>query len=79
MKTHLLFFLLLCTCCVIHSQTLQVKGTVYNANKETLPGVNIKVEGTTNGTITDIDGFFTLECTLDLHPRITDKIERINL
>lgn len=62
MKTHLLFFLLLCTCCVIHSQTLQVKGTVYNANKETLPGVNIKVEGTTNGTITDIDGFFTLEC-----------------
>lgn len=39
----------------------QISGIVTaNDNKETLPGVNIVVKGTTRGTITDIDGNYIL-------------------
>lgn len=37
-----------------------VKGVVVDENGETLIGVNILEKGTTNGTITDFDGNFTL-------------------
>ncbi|WP_308224798.1 carboxypeptidase-like regulatory domain-containing protein [Flavobacterium sp. J372] len=38
-----------------------VTGTVRdNASGEPLPGVNVIVEGTTNGTVTDMDGNYTL-------------------
>lgn len=37
-----------------------VKGVVLDENGETLIGVNILEKGTTNGTITDFDGNFTL-------------------
>ncbi len=38
-----------------------VKGVVLDAStQQSLPSVNIKVEGTTNGTATDFDGNFTL-------------------
>lgn len=41
---------------------VEVKGTVYDAdNGETIPGVNVLEQGTSNGTITDLDGSFTLE------------------
>ncbi len=36
------------------------KGTVRDASGETIPGVNVIEQGTTNGTITDIDGNFLL-------------------
>ncbi|MCF8364586.1 MAG: TonB-dependent receptor [Bacteroidales bacterium] len=36
-------------------------GTVKNTNGETLPGVNVYEEGTTNGTTSDINGAFKLE------------------
>lgn len=40
----------------------QVSGTVTDAqSKETLPGVNIMVKGTTIGTVTDIDGSYNLD------------------
>lgn len=44
------------------AQTVQkIKGSVLEtANKEPIPGVAVMVKGTTNGTITDIDGAFTL-------------------
>lgn len=39
-----------------------VTGTVIDANtKETLIGANVKVKGSTTGTITDIDGNFSIE------------------
>ena len=38
----------------------QVQGTVVDENGETLPGVNILVKGTTVGTVTDVDGNYTL-------------------
>lgn len=38
-----------------------VTGVVTDANGETIIGANVVVKGTTNGTITDIDGKFELE------------------
>lgn len=38
-----------------------VKGTVLDLNNEPVIGANVVVEGTTNGTITDLDGNFSLQ------------------
>lgn len=38
--------------------TVSVNGTVKDVNGEPLIGVNVKVKGSTNGTITDMDGKF---------------------
>lgn len=43
------------------AQNLAVKGSVVNKNGEAIIGANILVKGTTNGSITDFDGNFTLE------------------
>ncbi|MGD9556560.1 MAG: TonB-dependent receptor [Mangrovibacterium sp.] len=42
------------------SQQLPLRGKVTGANGEALPGVTVVVKGTTNGTITDVDGNFSL-------------------
>lgn len=39
----------------------QIKGHVADATGEPIIGANVTVKGTTTGTITDIDGNFTLE------------------
>ena len=45
----------------IYGQDKTVSGTVFDAKtKETLIGVTVKVKGTTEGTMTDIDGKFQL-------------------
>ncbi len=44
----------------VFAQDVTVKGTVSDANGESLIGVTVQVLGTTIGTITDIDGNFTL-------------------
>lgn len=41
-------------------KTIQVTGSVEDANGVPLPGVNVVVKGTTNGTITDENGKFKL-------------------
>ena len=41
-------------------QQFQLKGKVSATDGELLPGVSVVVEGTTNGTMTDIDGNYTL-------------------
>ena len=43
----------------------QISGTVTDDTGETLIGVNIIEKGTTNGTTTDIDGKYTLNCSTD--------------
>ena len=60
MKKLLLFTLLMLLCWVGYAQKT-VTGTVTNSDGEPLIGVNISEEGTTNGTVTDIDGKFSLE------------------
>lgn len=52
------------------AQDISVTGTVTDTNKEPLTGVSIKVAGTSLGTVSDLDGHFTLSCpagsTLDV-------------
>src|SRR5690625_7179356 len=42
-------------------QTKSVSGTVIDQNGLPLPGVNLSVEGTTQGTVTDFNGEFTVD------------------
>ena len=42
------------------NQISKVSGTVYTEDGETLPGVTVIIKGSTQGTITDIDGNFSL-------------------
>jgi len=41
-------------------QTQQITGVVFDENNSTIPGVSIVEKGTANGTITDINGKFTI-------------------
>ena len=44
------------------SQNIEVSGTVIDKeDKTSIPGVNVVVENTTTGTLTDFDGVFTLQ------------------
>ena len=58
-----LLSLTLCLVCEVHAQnTMSVSGTVTEReSQEPLTGVNILVKGTGSGTITDLDGNYTLE------------------
>lgn len=42
------------------AQTLTVKGTVKDPSGEAIIGANVSVQGTTNGTITDLDGNYVI-------------------
>ncbi|WP_295367485.1 TonB-dependent receptor [uncultured Prevotella sp.] len=44
-----------------NQQKQTVKGTVKDANGEPIIGASVKVKGSTGGTVTDIDGKFTLD------------------
>ena len=46
---------------VIYAQNMMIKGTVIDANNDPLLGVTIMVKGTTTGTITDVDGNFSIK------------------
>jgi len=63
MKSFLWGFLLSIVCIVpAVGQAIQVKGTVTEqATGLTLPGVNVIIEGTMTGTVTNIDGYYSLE------------------
>lgn len=49
------------TTALANQQKKIITGTVVDSNGEAVIGVNVLVKGTTNGTITDIDGKFSLE------------------
>ncbi len=57
-KILFLFFVLFAA--TAYSQDVTITGTVTDANKEPLTGVNVVVKGTTTGAITDIDGNFSV-------------------
>lgn len=46
---------------IMQQQGKRVTGVVVDKNNEPVIGANILVKGTTNGTITDVDGNYTLE------------------
>lgn len=53
---------LLLSVSILFAQNLQtIKGTVTDAKNETVPGVSVVVKGTIKGTITDIDGQYSIQ------------------
>jgi len=59
-KLYMLVALLLACVLYASAQDVTVKGTVTDDHNQPLPGVNIKVAGTTNGTTTSVDGKYTI-------------------
>ena len=72
MKKGRLISLVAASCClgtmIATAQTTQVTGTVISM-EDNMPviGASIVVKGTTTGTVTDMDGKFTLEVPSDAH------------
>ncbi len=64
-KKHLGKIVLLMLFCAVQvtafTQAITVSGRVTATTGEGLPGVSIVVQGTTNGTITDLDGNYTID------------------
>jgi len=60
LKRFLLSFMLMLTCTIVYAQT-EVTGTVVDETGETVIGATVVEKGTSNGTVTDFDGTFTLK------------------
>lgn len=59
--TYLLMCCLLFVYSSLQAQQMDIKGVVSDQSGEPLPGVSISVKGTTSGTITDVNGQFTIQ------------------
>ena len=46
---------------IVQIENTEVRGRIIDENDESLPGVNVVIEGTSAGTITDFDGNYFLE------------------
>ena len=61
-----IFYLFVCLCCLSYNvwgqntQNYSLKGQVQDTSGETVVGANIKIKGADIGTITDLDGKFSL-------------------
>ena len=61
-----IFYLFVCLCCLSYNvwgqntQNYSLKGQVQDTSGETVVGANIKIKGADIGTITDLDGNFSL-------------------
>ncbi|MDA3892791.1 MAG: TonB-dependent receptor [Salinivirgaceae bacterium] len=58
-------FVLAFTVSVFAQTPILVKGIVTDVMGMSIPGATVLIKGTTNGTITDFDGNFTLDCDLN--------------
>ena len=56
----ILMFLILLPTCIWAQEKINVKGVVYDDSKMTVPGASVVEKGTQNGTVTDMDGNFSL-------------------
>ncbi|MFP4059493.1 MAG: SusC/RagA family TonB-linked outer membrane protein [Bacteroidales bacterium] len=64
-KKYLYIFLaLLCNVIALSAQQKVVTGTVTSAEGELLPGVNVIEQGTQNGTVTNLDGEYSIEVSV---------------
>ena len=61
MKVYL-FIMSLFFCCITNAQNT-VTGSVTDSNKQPISGANIKIQGESRGTVTDLDGNFSLSST----------------
>lgn len=63
-KSFLLSIMMFCLLLVqaeSFAQSRQIKGTVQDETGFPIPGANVLIKGTTKGTVTDLDGLFSLE------------------
>ena len=60
LKRFLLSFMLMFVCTIVYAQT-EITGTVVDETGETVIGATVMEKGTTNGTVTDFDGVFTIK------------------
>ncbi len=60
LKKLFLSLALILTCTLVHAQT-EISGTVVDVTGEPIIGATIMEKGTSNGTITDFDGHFTIK------------------
>ena len=58
-------FLLSMFCVLAFAQGKQITGVIKDGTGEPMIGVNVLVKGTTNGTLTDLDGRFSLDVPND--------------
>jgi TonB-linked SusC/RagA family outer membrane protein len=58
--TTLLTSILLCCAATVAAQNVTVSGVITDESGEALIGVNVQVKGTTQGTITDVDGKYSV-------------------
>lgn len=63
-KENLIVLTLKTTSVSQEKETRTIKGTVIDANGEPVIGANVVEKGTTNGSVTDLDGRFTLEVSV---------------
>ena len=65
LRTLFLFSFFLITAQIVFAQEKEISGTVTSSADGTpLPGVNVLVEGTTNGSLTDFDGIYKLKASV---------------
>lgn len=63
-KNSILFLILLCSCTFLYAQQFSITGVVTDKKlKEPIIGASVIVKGTTNGTVTDLDGNFTIQAS----------------
>ena len=63
---HFVFISALLLSFKVSSQTLSVKGTVLSEESgQPIPGVTVIIKGTSIGTTTDFDGFYTIDATME--------------
>ncbi len=60
MRLTLIGMLMLASVFTLQGQNLDINGTVQDNTGFPIPGVNVLVKGTTNGTVTDFDGNFAI-------------------
>ncbi len=63
-KVSYILVLMICAVFQVTARSYQLRGHVYDANGEPLPYVNIYIEKLNQGTITDVKGAFSYNCTL---------------
>ena len=66
MKKNLFNVFLVCVFCVaaipdMFAQQIKVTGKVTDSTNEGMPGVNVQVKGTASGTVSDVDGEFSVD------------------
>ena len=60
MKKIILLNIAILFTCLLSAQ-VKITGVVTDVNRETLPGVSVSIKGTTTGSISDIDGAYTIQ------------------